>query len=255
MTQKQLLQGLILPVTLLALAEYLFRNSGIRSDSMAAPSEVFVALFQRLFDGSIIMATLQTLGGAMGGFAIGVFGGIALGILLALLKPVDLLLEVSIEALRPIPSIALLPIALLSFGFGYSIEFAIVGFACVFTAAILTRSAIRSTHPRLLEVAQLMGLGAMATIFKVIIPAAMPRIFLVLRLGASIALIVSVTVEITINPQGLGHAMMTASHALQPEVMLAYLIWLGIVGLTLNIGLLAIQRHLFGRMANLEAER
>src|SRR5690606_12389105 len=117
------------------------------------PTEVAVALWRGLASGSMLSATMQTLGGALGGFAIGVLGGIALGIVLALSRPVDMLLQVSIEALRPVPSIALLPIALLIFGFGYSLEFAIVGFACIFTCAILTRAAVRATHPRLKEVA------------------------------------------------------------------------------------------------------
>jgi NitT/TauT family transport system permease protein len=64
-----------------------------------------------------------------------------------------------------------------------------------------------------------------------------------------VALIVAVTVEITINPIGLGAGIMTAQQALRPDLMLAYLVWIGIVGYALNSGLMLAQRHLFGRAA------
>ncbi len=57
------------------------------------------------------------------------------------------------------------------------------------------------------------------------------------------------TVEIAINPLGLGHALMVAQQALRPELMLAYLVWLGVVGWSLNALLLLAQQRLFGRAA------
>lgn len=249
------LKGLALPVAAFALMEAWLRTSAIASDSLAPPSAVFAALLRALADGSMLAATLQTLIGAFGGFLIGVAGGVVAGVALGLLRPLDRLAEVSIEAVRPIPSVALLPIALMMFGFGYGMEFAIVGFACIFTVLILTRAAILGVEPRLLEVARMLRLSPQATVRKIVIPAALPRIFVAVRLAAGIALIVSVTVEITMNPLGLGHALMTAQQALRPDLMIAYIVWIGIVGFSLNAGLLLAQRHLFGRAAITEAER
>ena len=59
----------------------------------------------------------------------------------------------------------------------------------------------------------------------------------------------AVTVEIAINPIGLGAGIMTAQQALRPDLMLAYLLWIGLTGYVLNAGLVAAQRHLFGRAA------
>jgi NitT/TauT family transport system permease protein len=64
-----------------------------------------------------------------------------------------------------------------------------------------------------------------------------------------------VTVEIAINPLGLGHAIMTAQQALRPELMLAYLVWLGVVGWGLNALLVLAQQRLFGRAAMVEEPR
>ena len=83
----------------------------------------------------------------------------------------------------------------------------------------------------------------------------MPRIFVALRLAAGISLVVAVTVEIAVNPQGLGYGVMTAGQALRPDLMLAYVVWIGIVGFALNAGLVFAQRRLFGKAADVEAAR
>jgi NitT/TauT family transport system permease protein len=183
--------------------------------------------------------------GLVVGGAIGLFLGIALGIF----QPLDRLMEVTIESLRPIPSIALLPIALIALGFGYRMEIVIVAFACVWPILILSRAAVRSIEPRLIEVSRALRLSPSDRVRKIIIPAALPRIFLAFRLAAGIALIVAVTVEIAINPIGLGAGIMIAQQALRPDLMLAYLLWIGLIGYALNAGLLAAQRHLFGPAA------
>jgi ABC-type nitrate/sulfonate/bicarbonate transport system permease component len=161
----------------------------------------------------------------------------------------DRLMEVTIEAIRPIPSIALLPIALIALGFGYRMEIVIVAFASVWPLLILSRASVGAIEPRLVEVSRALRLSPLDRIRKIIIPAALPRIFLAFRLAAGIALIVAVTVEIAINPIGLGAGIMTAQQALRPDLMLAYLVWIGIVGYGLNTGLVVAQRLLFGRAA------
>ena len=163
--------------------------------------------------------------------------------------PAKRLMEVTIEAVRPIPSIALLPIALIALGFGYRMEIVIVAFACVWPILILSRAAVRSIEPRLMEVARALRLPPAQRVWKIIIPAALPRIFVAFRLSAGIALIVAVTVEIAINPLGLGAGIMLAQQALRPDLMLAYLVWIGIIGYALNILLTVAQQRLFGRAA------
>jgi NitT/TauT family transport system permease protein len=76
-----------------------------------------------------------------------------------------------------------------------------------------------------------------------------------LRLAAGISLVVAVTVEIAVNPQGLGYGVMTAGQALRPDLMLAYVVWIGIVGFALNTGLVVAQRRLFGKAAQVEVAR
>ena len=254
--QPSWLKGLILPAALVAAAEIGGRWADLTySNSLAIPSAIARAFWGALLDGSLLVATRDTLISTVAGLSIGVAIGLILGIVLALLPALDRLMEVTIESIRPIPSVALLPIALIALGFGYRLEIAIVAFASVWSPLILTRAAVRGVEPRLLEVARALRLSPAARVLKIVVPAALPRIFVAFRLTTGIALIVAVTVEIAINPLGLGAGIMGAQQALRPDLMLAYLVWLGIIGFGLNSGMIYLQRRLFGRAALLEAAR
>ena len=240
---------LLLPVAVLVALEVWARATHLQSDSLAPPSAIMMALAGALADHSIPVATRDTLFSAFAGLAIGSIIGLALGIALGISHLLDRLMEVTVEAVRPIPSIALLPIALIALGFGYRMEIVIVAFACVWPMLILSRAAVRSIEPRLMEVSRALRLPPAQRVLKIIIPAALPRIFVAFRLSAGIALIVAVTVEIAINPLGLGAGIMLAQQALRPDLMLAYLVWIGAIGYALNVLLIVAQRRLFGRAA------
>lgn len=246
-------KGLLLPVALIALMEIAGRSVDLtHSNSLATPGAIARALWGALADGSLLMATRDTLISTVAGLGIGVSIGLLFGIVLGLLPVADRLMEVTVESIRPIPSIAVLPIALIAFGFGYNLEIAIIAFASLWSPLILTRAAVRGVEPRLLEVSRALRLSPLAQVVKIVIPAALPRIFVAFRLATGIALIVAVTVEIAINPLGLGYGMMSAQQALRPDLMLAYLVWLGLLGFGLNSGMVTAQHRLFGRAATLE---
>jgi len=246
---------LALPLAVVIAAEAAARMAHLQSDSLAPPSEIALALLASAADGSLFTATRDTLVSAFAGLLIGAAIGLVVGLALGLVDALDRAMEVTVEAIRPIPSVALLPIALIALGFGYRMEIAIIAFACVWPVLIFTRTAVRDVEPRLIEVARALRLHPWAKATKIVVPAALPRIFVAFRLAAGIALIVAVTVEIAVNPLGLGAAIMTAQQALRPALMLALLVWIGLVGFVLNAGLVALQRRLFGRFASVEEGR
>ena len=243
------LKPLLLPAVLIAAFEMWARATNMQSDSLAPPSAIAAAMIEALSGGELWTATRDTLASTLAGLAIGSAIGLSLGIALGMSKVFNRLMEVTIEAIRPIPSIALLPIALIALGFGYRMEIVIVAFACVWPMLILSRAAVGGIEPRLMEVARVLRLTPADRVRKIVIPAALPRIFVAFRLAAGIALIVAVTCEIAINPIGLGASIMAAQQALRADLMLAYLIWIGAIGYLLNAGLLFAQASLFGRAA------
>jgi ABC-type nitrate/sulfonate/bicarbonate transport system permease component len=243
-------KALIFPLVLLVLAEIGARAGGA-SDSVAPPSEVLAAFVGAVEDGSLLVATRDTLISAFGGLLVGAGLGLALGSL----RTLDRLLELALELLRPIPSVAVIPIALVALGFGYRLEIAIVAVACFWPPLILSRAAVRGVEPRLIEVARALRLTPLQETLKIVAPAALPRIFVAFRLATGVALVVAVTVEIAVNPQGLGYEAMTAGQALRPALMLAFIVWIGVVGYALNAALMLAQARLFGEAGRVEAAR
>jgi len=109
---------------------------------------------------------------------------------------------------------------------------------------ILAQAAARQVDPRLLEVADALGLSPIARVTKIVLPAMVARLFVALRLGVAIALVVAVTVEIAANPHGMGYAMMLAQQSLDPALMIAWLFWIAVVGYAVNVLALRLERRI-----------
>ncbi len=247
-TSTTLLRALTIPVLLLAALEWYTRTVGRTSDALAPPTAAAVALWKAALDGSLWQATAFTLGAAALGLLIGAALGLLLGIVLGLSPRAAKLSFLSVEVLRPVPSVALIPLALLIFGFGVRLEASVVAFATFWPMLVLAQAAAKQVEPRLLEVALALGLSPIDRVRKIVIPAMLPRLFVALRLGVAIALVVAVTVEIAANPEGMGYAIMIAQQSLDPALMLAWLFWIAIIGFGINWGAERLQRWVARRM-------
>lgn len=242
------LRAFVFPAVLLGLLEAWARTVGRGSDAVAPPSAALWAWAGALGDGSLLAATAFTLGSAALGLALGTLGGVLLGTVLGLVPRAAQAGFLSIELLRPIPSVALIPLAMLVFGFGLRMELSVVAFATFWPMLVLAQAAARQVEPRLLEVARALQLTPRERFAKIVLPAMVPRLFVALRLGVAIALVVAVTVEIAANPHGMGYTLMIAQQSLDPALMLAWLFWIGAVGYAVNAGALWLQRRVALRM-------
>jgi ABC-type nitrate/sulfonate/bicarbonate transport system permease component len=241
------MRALVLPVLLLVVWQAIGLSGVVHSDAMSYPSEIVVAGYTALTDGSLFKATMQTIFAALAGLCIGSGIGAPLGAWFGVSAAAGGLARVSIEALRPIPSVALIPLSMLVFGFGYGLGISVVAFATLWPVLIITQAAVREVPRELLEVARGLELSWTQQMFRIVLPDIVPNLFTAIRLAAGVALIVAVTVEITANPMGLGYALVVAQETLHPDRMFAYLIWIGLIGWSLNAGLLLAQRRLFAR--------
>ncbi len=241
-------RALVVPLLLLAALEAYTRGTGAGSDALAPPSAALKAFAAALADGSLLAATGFTLGAAAAGLLLGGGLGVLGGILLGLSPRAARIGFLGIEVLRPMPSVALIPLAMLVWGFGARMELAVVAFATFWPLLVLAQAAVRQVEPQLLEVALALGLSPLARITKIVLPAIVPRLFVALRLGVTIALVVAVTVEIAANPHGMGYAMSLAQQSLDPAGMLAWLLWIGVLGFALNALTLRLQVAVARRM-------
>ena len=241
-------RGVVVPLLVLLACETGLRVRPMQSDAVAAPSAVLMALATALADGTLVVATAQTAWATLGGLLLGAGTGLLAGLALGLSRRAATSASLLIELLRPLPSVALIPVALLVFGFGYRLEVAVVGFAVFFPMLLLAMAAVRAVPARLMEVSAVLRLSMAARVGKIVLPAAMPRLFVALRLCVGIALVVAVTTEIASNPQGLGYALLSAQQSLAPDTMLAVLLWIALIGWCANAGLQALERCWFGAM-------
>jgi sulfonate transport system permease protein len=242
------LRPFAVPALLLGLLEWWARTAGKSSDAVAPPSTAVSAFYRALTDGSLASATAFTLGSAALGLALACVLGIAAGTLLGLSRRAASASFLTVEVLRPIPSVALIPLAMLVYGFGLRMEVSVVAFACFWPMLVLTQAAVQQVEPRLLEVSAALQLSPWARFVKVVLPSIVPRLFVALRLGVAIALVVAVTVEIAANPHGMGYALMIAQQSLDPALMLAWLFWIGAVGFVINALTLRLQTAVARRM-------
>jgi sulfonate transport system permease protein len=251
------LKAAVLPLAMLALLEIYARTWGLNSGYIAPPSAAATAFYSALFskaEGSVLQATAFTLGSAGAGLLLGSLLGMTAGVLLGFSRVAAHMSFATIEMLRPLPSVALIPLSMMIFGFGYQMEIAVVAFATFWPILLLTKAAVEQVEPRLLEVARALNLGTLAKVFKIVLPSILPRLFVALRLGVAIALVVAVTVEVAANPNGMGYALMLSQQTLQPDLMLAWLFWIGVVGYAINAITLSVQRKV-GRCMGESGER
>ena len=242
MRLRRIALGGLFPVALIVAWELLSRAGVLSEDGFSRPSLFSQALVKALADGTLIRQTGETFSAALLGLAIAAVSGIAIGAILGLFRPLERAATLTIDALRPVPSVALIPLGILIFGFSRNMSASVAAFACFWPILIVTISSVRGIDPRLIEVGRVMGFSTTRRILKFALPAATPGIMVGVRVAAGISIVVTVTTEIVSNPRGLGYGMTIAAQSLQADLVWATLLWVGVIGFLFNWSLAALER-------------
>jgi NitT/TauT family transport system permease protein len=145
-TTRRIALGLLFPLLFLLSWEVLARAGVLSPDGFSRISQIVPAGLAALLDGSLWQRTGETLSAAALGWLIAAALGIPGGLLLGLFRPLERIMSLTIEALRPIPSAALIPISLLIFGFSAEMGAAVAAFACLWPILIVTTGAVRGPN-------------------------------------------------------------------------------------------------------------
>ena len=235
--------GLGLLGLLLLLWELAARSGVVRPDLLPPVSAVVVELARLAVSGELARQVLATAGRALAGFAaggcVGVLSGFACGVFPGLGRAA----RVTVEFLRPMPSVALVPIGILFLGLGFGLCVAVTGFACCWPAYVAALSGAGAAGPELRDTARVYGLTRRETILRVLAPAALPQIMAGLRVAVAVAVAVTVTTEMAASPDGLGSFVLEASLSRRPERMYAGIVAVGLLGFALNAGFVALRRR------------
>jgi ABC-type nitrate/sulfonate/bicarbonate transport system permease component len=174
------------------------------------------------------------------GWGIALAAGVVLGSLYGLFAAARQYGGATIDLLRSLPTIALVPPAVLVFGFSLRMEIAGIVYATLWPILVNTAGGILQVPRELHDVARTFRLSPLKSAVSVVVPAALPSIIVGARLGMAVAVILAVVAEMVGNPTGLGYAMVFAQQAIDPPGMYAYIITIGLLGVALNAALVAL---------------
>jgi ABC-type nitrate/sulfonate/bicarbonate transport system permease component len=245
------LRGLILPVSLLVIWQAWGLTLPPRSRA-PLPLHVVEAAAGLLASGDLPMALLQSLGRVALGVGIAGSAALILGILMGYLRAVERNLDPIVESFRPVAPIALLPLAILWFGTGTPAAVFVVGYAAFFPMIINTMHGVKRVDRRYLQAAQTMGLSRLRIIQTVILPAALPAIFVGARLAMGSAWMAIVAAELAVGSKaggggsgGIGEMMFVFyAYSIELNSIVVCMIAVGVVALVIDRGLRQLQRRL-----------
>jgi len=219
----------------LALWELLVR-SGVLSDTSFPPmSETVTELGGQLGTGAFWTAVLNTLQGWALGLGLAILLAVPAGILVGSSALAYRALRVPIEFLRPIPSVALIPLAVLVYGTGLESKVFLAVFASFWPLFVQTMYGVQDVDPVVTDTARSFGLGRFERIWRIRLPSAVPYIATGVRISSAVALILAVTAELVIGSAGLGRSISVAQSGGAIDVMYALIIATGMLGWLLNI--------------------
>ena len=222
-------------------------EAGVRAfdlhDSVAAPSATLSALLGELRSGALPEEVATTLEGYVQGFALAVVFGVAAGLLIGSSRTLLDATSVIVEFLRPIPGVAIIPLAMLLFGLGIEMRRFVIAYAAVWPILIGTIYAVRARDRLLDDVAATSGVRGLSRLARVTLPSALPGIATGIRISASIGLLVAVTAEFVTGTEGLGAYMQRQQLAFQVPELYAAVVVVGLLGYAINIGLRTAERR------------
>ncbi len=177
------------------------------------------------------------------GYAIAALLAIPLGLLMGWSPRLLRMIRPLFELVRPIPPLAWIPIAILWFGIGIKSAAFIIFLGAFFPILLNTISGVLSIHPILIEAAQTLHAREKDIFLKVLLPGAVPFIFVGLRIGIGIGWMTLVAAEFTGVKEGygLGYMIMTARDIQRPDEILAGMLAIGVIGLLIDIGFRATE--------------
>ena len=228
-------------IGILVLLELIVRVGIIPSRYFPPMTTTFGTLFEQLGQSSFWTAVLQTLQGWALGLGIAALIGIPLGMLIGANLLIYRGLRPIIEFLRPIPSVALIPLAILIYGTGMQSKVFLAAFASTWPLLIQSIYGVRDLDPVQRETAQSFRIPLKDRLLKVSLPGAIPYIATGLRISSATALVLAVTAELVIGAPGLGRAINTARAGGVPDLMYALTIATGLLGWFLNVVLSRIE--------------
>ncbi|TGS09713.1 ABC transporter permease subunit [Mesorhizobium sp. M2E.F.Ca.ET.209.01.1.1] len=222
--------GWLLPAAIIAAWEAAARAGLIPANVLPAPSAVAEAFWRLTLSGELVrnigVSTLR----ALSGFAIGGSIGFALGLANGLSALSRGLTDTTLQMIRNIPHLALIPLVILWFGIDEEAKLFLVALGVFFPIYVNTLLGIQSVDPQLVEMGRVYGLDRRALFFRVVLPGALPSIFVGLRYALGIMWLTLIVAETISASSGLGYMAMQAREFLLIDVVVLSILIYALLG-------------------------
>ena len=246
--------GLLGLLTLVAIGEIAPRIGVVPRRYVPTSSEIGAALAEELATPEFWTALLDTVQGWALGLLIASVAGIVLGIVIGSSSLLRELTASTIEFLRPIPSVALIPLAVLLFGTSIESKLLLIVYAAFWQMLVQVLYGVQDVDPVAMDTARSYRLGRWARIRWVVWPTALPYVMTGLRLAAAVALILAVTAELIIGNPGLGNRLAVAQSSGAVDITYALVVVAGLLGVVVNLGARWIERRALAWHSSQRAE-
>jgi ABC-type nitrate/sulfonate/bicarbonate transport system permease component len=227
----------------LTLWEILPRSGILPAEYIPPTSVVIPELFSLLGDGQFWLDVRSTLAGYATGLGISIVTAIPLGLIIGTNAYLFRATRAIVEFLRPIPSVALIPLAILVYGISFEMKIFLVTFATFWPLLIQSIYGVQDVDPVARDTARSFGFSRVAVFFRVTMPSAAAYIATGLRLASALAIILAITAELVAGVSGLGKAILLAQNAGANARMYALIVATGLLSYGLSYLLRRSERY------------
>ncbi|MEV5202553.1 ABC transporter permease [Streptomyces sp. NPDC053720] len=232
------------PLALLVLWWTASATGVLTPDVLASPAEVLRAVGELWGNGQLPDALTTSLTRSGLGLLIGLAAGLVLGITTGFTRLGDELLDSSIQTLRTIPFLSLVPLFMVWFGINETAKILLIAVATTFPMYVSTSSGVRDTDPKLVEAMRSFGMGRLALVREVVLPGALPSLLAGLRLSMTLSVIALIAAEEINATAGIGYLMSQAQSYARTDILAVCILVYGLLGLTADMVVRLLERLL-----------
>ncbi|EKK4001565.1 aliphatic sulfonate ABC transporter permease SsuC [Cronobacter sakazakii] len=243
-SQKWLLRAApwVLPVGIIAVWQLASQTGWLSTRILPSPESVVETFWRLTASGELWQHLAISSWRALVGFSIGGLIGLALGLISGLSRWGERLLDSSIQMLRNVPHLALIPLVILWFGIDESAKIFLVALGTLFPIYINTWHGIRNIDSGLLEMARSYGLSGFSLFRQVILPGALPSIMVGVRFALGLMWLTLIVAETISANSGIGYLAMNAREFLQTDVVVVAIILYALLGKLADLSARLLER-------------
>ncbi len=185
-----------------------------------------------------------SLARALSAFTVAIACGIPLGLLMGLSQPIAAALNPFVQFLRPLPKIALIPLAVVWLGIGESSKFFLIFIATFLSVVVGAAAAVERIGGARIRVAQTLGASRRQIFWRVVLPDTLPELFTSVRLSIGVGWTSLIAAELVAATSGLGWMVINASAYLRTDIVMIGILLLGAIGYLLDLLIVGLQKWL-----------